>query len=70
MGGPAIAYFPPAMSQKPVSICEKSAYVQPVPSAATHPRGMYEDFDQLVDASRRLIRRVLFDQRCDSKVSI
>jgi hypothetical protein len=66
MGGPAIAYLPPAMSQKPVSICEKSVYAQTTNTiawAATHPRGMDEDFDQLVDAFRRLVHRMLLDQR-------
>ena len=66
---PAIAYLPSAMSQKPVSICEKSAYVQPMSTvalAAAHPRCVDEDFHQLVDTFRRLMHYMLLDQRCHS----
>jgi len=65
---PPRTYLPPAMSQKPVSICEKSAYIQPtsvaVALAAAHPRCVDKDFDQLVDTFRRLMNHVLLDQGC------
>jgi hypothetical protein len=63
-------YFPPAMSQKPVSICERSAYVQTTASTATHPRRVDEDLHQLVDAFRRLMHRMLLDQRCHGNISV